>query len=578
MRRDLLPEVVAPGTPFGPLRAGLAASLGLGPGCMVVAGTTDGCASFLATGADAIGAGVTVLGTTLTLKLLSDVPVFAPEHGVYSHRLGDRWLVGGASNSGGKALLRFFTAERMAELTPQLRPDQPTGLHWHPLPGRGERFPVADPALEFEPEPRPADDARLFQALLEGIAEVEARAYALLAQLGGAAAALGPHGRRRCRQHGLDGDPPAPAAGADAPAGQPGARLRHGTPGAPGGDGRVRPAALAELAAFSARIGRDPEQVQAAGGNTSLKQDGLLWVKASGLWLADALERDLFVPVRLDAVLQGIDADAADPVSAAVASELNPEGLRPSIETTLHALLPHRIVVHTHSVRTIALAIRADGEARIAERLTGLRWAWVPYRKPGLPLTRAVAEKLAGGSADVLVLGNHGLVVGGGSVTEAASLLAEVERRLDAPVQPIADRLPRHFTGADSTRRLRAPTHARTHALAMDPGRLAWATAGSLYPDHVIFLGPAAGALDGRADAGPALARGTKLFLAPGEGAFLAGETTVSADELALCLALVLERVPADATLRYLTAEDEAELLDWDAEKYRQNLARARAG
>lgn len=186
VRRELLPAVVAPGTPFGSLRAGLAASLGLGPGCMVVAGTTDGCASFLATGADAIGDGVTVLGTTLTLKLLSAAPVFAPEHGVYSHRLGDRWLVGGASNSGGKALLRFFTAARMAELTPQLRPDQPTGLHWHPLPSRGERFPVADPALEFEPQPRPSDDVQLFQALLEGIAEVEARAYQLLAQLGAA--------------------------------------------------------------------------------------------------------------------------------------------------------------------------------------------------------------------------------------------------------------------------------------------------------------------------------------------------------------------------------------------------------
>jgi sugar (pentulose or hexulose) kinase len=185
VRRDLLPTVVAPGTPFGPLRSDLAASLALEPGCMVVAGTTDGCASFLATGADAIGDGVTVLGTTLTLKLLSDAPVFAPEHGVYSHRLGNRWLVGGASNSGGKALIRYFTAERMAELTPRLRPDQPTGLHWHPLPERGERFPVADPTLVFEPEPRPADDAQLFQALLEGIAEVDARAYALLAQLGG---------------------------------------------------------------------------------------------------------------------------------------------------------------------------------------------------------------------------------------------------------------------------------------------------------------------------------------------------------------------------------------------------------
>ena len=184
IRRELLPEVVEPGSALAPMLPGLAAALGVAPGCTIVAGTTDGCASFLATGAANIGDGVTALGTTLTLKLLSDRPVFAPAHGVYSHRLGSRWLVGGASNSGGKALLRFLTPDRMAELTPALRPDRPTGFGWHPLPDRGERFPVADPELIFPPPPLPADHLTLFQGLLEGVAEVERRGYRLLTELG----------------------------------------------------------------------------------------------------------------------------------------------------------------------------------------------------------------------------------------------------------------------------------------------------------------------------------------------------------------------------------------------------------
>jgi rhamnose utilization protein RhaD (predicted bifunctional aldolase and dehydrogenase) len=345
----------------------------------------------------------------------------------------------------------------------------------------------------------------------------------------------------------------------------------------------MRPPALKELEAFSAAIGADPEQVQAAGGNTSLKEAGLLWVKASGLWLADAEKRDIFVPVALPQVLDGIEAGAADPVSAAIVAALNPEDLRPSIETTLHALLPHRIVVHTHSVRTIALAIREDGEVRIAERLRDLRWAWIPYCKPGLPLTREVAARLAAGPADVLVLGNHGLVVGAATVPEAAALLAEVERRLDAPVQPAADGTRAPLAALAQALGLREPSHPAVHALAMDRHRLGRAVAGSLYPDHVIFLGPAATSLPPGADA-PELAaavaaateRGGKLFLVPGAGALLAAGTTASADELALCLALVLDRLPPDARLRYLTAADEAELLDWDAEKYRQALATAR--
>lgn len=178
-RRELLPQVVEPGTPLG--------DVGEGPlaGALVVAGTTDGCASFLATGADRPGHGVTALGTTLTLKLLSDRPIFAPAFGVYSHRLLGAWLAGGASNSGGGALLRYFTPEEIEALTPALRPEAPVDLGWHPLPGTGERFPLADPALTFAPGDIPKDRARFLQALLEGIAGIEARAYRLLAELGG---------------------------------------------------------------------------------------------------------------------------------------------------------------------------------------------------------------------------------------------------------------------------------------------------------------------------------------------------------------------------------------------------------
>ena len=343
-----------------------------------------------------------------------------------------------------------------------------------------------------------------------------------------------------------------------------------------------RPDALRDLDRFSALIGRDPEQVQAAGGNTSVKADDVLWVKASGLWLADALERDVFVPVRLGEVLDGIARGLADPVGAAVVAELNPEGLRPSIETTLHALLPHAVVVHTHSVRTIALAIREDAETLLAERLGGLHWLYVPYCKPGLPLTQVISERWRGGPpVDVIVLGNHGLVVGGATVEAAAALLADVERRLDAPAQPAPAGDPTLLAATAAASGLREARHAAAHGVATYPIRAAWATAGSLYPDHAIFLGPGATELPAGGDRGPGRAaaeaaeRGSKLFVVPGAGVLLPPDATSSADELALCLALVLERVPGDARLRYLTAEHEAELLDWDAEKYRQSLARA---
>ncbi len=179
IRPHLLPDVVEPGTPLGEVRQGPL------KGSRVVAGTTDGCASFLATGASAPGDGVTALGTTLTIKLLSARPIFAPAHGIYSHRLMGAWLAGGASNSGGAALLRYFQADEIEALTPGLRPDAPLDLDWHPLPGTGERFPLADPAMTFEPADIPEDRTRFLQALMEGIARVEALAYQKLQDLGG---------------------------------------------------------------------------------------------------------------------------------------------------------------------------------------------------------------------------------------------------------------------------------------------------------------------------------------------------------------------------------------------------------
>ncbi|PZF75314.1 carbohydrate kinase [Aestuariivirga litoralis] len=180
----LFPTVVPAGTKIGNITWEMAAELGLPENTAIVAGTTDGCAAFLASGASAPGDGVTSLGTTLTLKLLSETPVFAPDFGIYSHRIGDQWLAGGASNTGGAAIGTYFSKDDIARLTPLLQPDHPTGLDYYPLPKPGERFPVNDPNFQPRLTPRPADDRIFFQGILEGIARIEAEAYAKLGALG----------------------------------------------------------------------------------------------------------------------------------------------------------------------------------------------------------------------------------------------------------------------------------------------------------------------------------------------------------------------------------------------------------
>jgi D-ribulokinase len=179
----LLPEVVPAGRVIGTLDPAWCRRWGLPRATRIVSGTTDSTAGFIATGARP-GEAVTSLGSTLVLKICARRPVFAPRHGIYSHRLGDYWLAGGASNSGGAVLRRYFLAAEIERLSARVQPDKPTGLDYYPLSAPGERFPEYNPALPPRLEPRPADDAVFFQGMLEGIAAIERRGYRLLETLG----------------------------------------------------------------------------------------------------------------------------------------------------------------------------------------------------------------------------------------------------------------------------------------------------------------------------------------------------------------------------------------------------------
>ena len=184
----LLPHVIAPGTAIAPVQPAVAQHLDLPANCRVCAGTTDSIAAFLASGATIPGEAVTSLGSTLVLKLLSQTPVENGAYGIYSHRLGTQWLVGGASNTGGAVLQQFFTSAELAHLSDRLLTDQLTDqtspLDYYPLTQPGERFPINDPYLMPRLEPRPADPVAFLHGLLESMARIEAEGYRLLQTLG----------------------------------------------------------------------------------------------------------------------------------------------------------------------------------------------------------------------------------------------------------------------------------------------------------------------------------------------------------------------------------------------------------
>jgi rhamnose utilization protein RhaD (predicted bifunctional aldolase and dehydrogenase) len=333
---------------------------------------------------------------------------------------------------------------------------------------------------------------------------------------------------------------------------------------------------MQDLIALAASLGRDPLVVQGPGGNISLKQDGVMWVKASGTWMMEAESRSILIPVDFAAVLDGLAAGdpACETCSSFVRNDLTRSALRPSIETTLHAVMPRKVVVHVHCVETISIACLSDAANRLAASLQGLNWTFVPYVRPGASLGRAMVEHMGTGT-NIVVLGKHGLVVAGDTVKEAAQLRAEVSRRL-ARVARAAPRVDR-----EKLRRAQGDGYSPAeddalHAIATDPVSLAAARCGSLYPDHVVFLGPGIIETEGAESAADAARRAghpdAPMVIVPGAGVLLHSTATSSARALALCLADVTCRLASDDAIDPLSPADEAQLLNWDAEKYRQSL------
>jgi rhamnose utilization protein RhaD (predicted bifunctional aldolase and dehydrogenase) len=342
-----------------------------------------------------------------------------------------------------------------------------------------------------------------------------------------------------------------------------------------------QPGFLDDLRRTSARVGANILLVQGAGGNSSVKHDDVLWVKASGAWLSEAREKPMFVPVELAGARAAL---AAGDEKMPVAEGFGEITLRASIETSLHALMPHPVVLHVHAVNTIAWAALEGVEDELTRRLQGLAWQQLPYRRPGLPLSQVVAEHTGKQRADVLILGNHGLLVGAESCDAAEALIAEVERRLElkpraAPAGNLRA-LHRICSGTD----YRPASDEVCHGIATNPGSFAIATKGSLYPDHVVFLGPALPSLASDGDLGRLVAAAKAqsvpppvALLVPGAGAMIRQDASAGAEAMLVCLGLVVARIPETAQVRYLPAHEEQALLNWDAERYRQQMMKARS-
>jgi rhamnose utilization protein RhaD (predicted bifunctional aldolase and dehydrogenase)/NAD(P)-dependent dehydrogenase (short-subunit alcohol dehydrogenase family) len=200
-------------------------------------------------------------------------------------------------------------------------------------------------------------------------------------------------------------------------------------------------------------LGGEPRLVLHGGGNTSVKLDmtdlvGDTWpvlcVKGSG-WDMAVIEPAGLPAVKLAPLLKARRLNRLadeDMVALQRANLIDPGAPNPSVETLLHAFLPHRFVDHTHSTAILAL-VDQEGSEALSREVFGKTMGFVPYIKPGFDLAKAAADVFeADPSVEGLILDKHGIFTFGDNAREAYDRMIAAVTAAEAYVAAHAHKMP----------------------------------------------------------------------------------------------------------------------------------------
>ena len=327
------------------------------------------------------------------------------------------------------------------------------------------------------------------------------------------------------------------------------------------------------ISQMCADLGKDPLLVQGAGGNVSWKEQEALWIKGSGTWLANANNEDIFVPVNLKHLQDALAKQDFD-VKPQIIGE---HTLRPSIETVLHALMPHQVVAHLHAINALSHLVNQDCLQSIQHicQQASIHAAFVGHHKPGPELAQAIYEALQDApEANVIFLQNHGIVIGANTIEGIYSLLEKINlafapkevfttasQPLADPTSPVANYVP--FADKE------------VQALAFEPRlfkRLAkdWV----LFPDHAVFLGAKANTYSSWKEfKNHPSGEEPELIFIENSGVFVKPDFNMAKTAQLRCYFDVISRLSSDAHLEPLSESAVHALLNWDAEKLRQQMS-----
>jgi len=335
---------------------------------------------------------------------------------------------------------------------------------------------------------------------------------------------------------------------------------------------------------YSKEIGSDATMVHAAGGNTSIKLDDTMWVKASGKWLMNSQTEELMVPISISKIktfLENNNSIESD-LQKSIDLSLSPKGLRPSVEAPIHAVLDFKFVFHTHDININALAVQKNSQQIFEKALSGLNWKFVPYVKPGIELSRQLLA-IKSHTDNIFILENHGLVICAHNLNEIKKLIAEVRLRLKIKINKplIIDQ--EHLIHSKINLKNSGYSFCNDkfiNNLAFYQPWIEKLSKGVVLPDFLIFLGPNFVVLNHNDK--DLLDKLKKLSDVPlpfnscvilaNNGVLIRDDALKGTIEIAQSVYELMCRIPDTADLKYLNEKQTGELINWEAEHYRQKL------
>ena len=199
---------------------------------------------------------------------------------------------------------------------------------------------------------------------------------------------------------------------------------------------------IKHLVALSQYYGANPDFVIAGGGNTSFKNETHMWVKASGTSMADIDEAGFVCLDRnkLNVISDRIyskdsakrEAEVKEDLHSAIVS---PQGLRPSVEASLHNIINYAFVVHTHPT-IVNGVLCANKSEDVIKDMFGDEVIYVPYTDPGYVLFKEVSNSLKEfhqkhhKEAQIIFLENHGVFVGADSAEEIHKIYKQIVEKI----------------------------------------------------------------------------------------------------------------------------------------------------